>query len=116
MRIIKFRARPHISELANQYHVRNSKFIRGFYYQHDGKHYIIDKDETWQINPDTLQQFVGFDKNGRDVYEGDVIDNPFLSPLGFPVGSPLSVQLTVDLVDIHGNHFYPTLPNFRWLP
>ena len=30
----------------------------------------------WEVDPDSVAQLVGRDKNGREVYEGDIVWNP----------------------------------------
>ena len=66
------------------------------------------------VDFDTVAQLLGRDEYGQEIYEGDVIDYTAESPLGFPVGLPLSAQLAVVLVDKFGKHYFAP-KKFRWL-
>lgn len=33
-------------------------------------------DGWWLVAPDSVSQFVGYDKNGAEIYEGDKVRNP----------------------------------------
>lgn len=59
MRTIKFRG-ARMSDGATIY---------GYYHVRAGDAYIDD----WRVKPETVAQFVGFDANGDEVYEGDLV-------------------------------------------
>ena len=73
MRTIKFKAKR----------LFDSKWVCGYFYQENDNTYIIEdcqKDSPlnrnipYKVDPTTVCQFTGFlDKNGREIYEGDVL-------------------------------------------
>lgn len=52
-----------------------------------------------EIEPDSQKQLVGFDNQGREVYQGDVF---YYSP----EGRPISAELVVVLADNNGHSYY----------
>lgn len=73
MRTIKFKGKS----------VDSGEWIEGYYYKECDNTYIIEdrqkksmlnRNEAVLIAPSTVCQFTGFfDKNGKDIYEGDVL-------------------------------------------
>lgn len=74
MREIKFRGHA-LHDSCGQ---KVDKFVFGDLCQGDGRITILDWDDgdNYEVEPETVAQLVGYDTNGKEVYEGDEIYNP----------------------------------------
>ena len=94
--------------------IETGKFFYGDLIQSEKDFFIREQTPDPTINilhkvdPFSIAQFVGIDENGNEIYEGDVIE--------FYHGEPLSIHLTVELVDKYQKHFFPPVINYSWLP
>lgn len=72
MRQIKFRGR-HIKNAVRNSRVAPGEMVYGGYAVLLGEPHIIFDSVAWQVEPDSVQQLIAVDKNGKDIYEGDKV-------------------------------------------
>lgn len=71
-------------------------------------HWIYNSnDRNYPVDPDSVAQLVGYDKDGREVYQGDVIE--------YRDGEPLSAELTPCLADKYRRTYFSS-DIIRWEP
>ena len=54
-------------------------WVVGFYYQDlfngEMKHFIRNSEMIWEVMPETVGKFIGYDTNDLEIYEGDILRN-----------------------------------------
>lgn len=81
MREIKFKAKT-----------SDGEWVGGYYVKSCVDDYIVNDEHSHEIDPNTLCQFTGLtDKNGKEVYEGDIVKHKSSS-----YENPLEVEWICD--------------------
>ena len=92
MRTIKFRAKNLDGEWVYGFYVEEERqTFNGF----EKKHFIVNDGYDY-VNPDTVGQFTGlYDKDGKEIYEGDIVKAPYLDPIFGDVVNNMFVNIVV---------------------
>lgn len=49
--------------------------VFGYYVRENGIDFIIEEGEEIEVRPGSVKQFLGYDKDGNELYEDDVVTN-----------------------------------------
>ena len=121
MRTIKFRGKC-IDETTD-----NGKWIVGSLLQDDNGIFMIvcfvDHHEQWyRVDPDTVGQYTGLkDRNGKDIYEGDIISGSNGSINGYEWPFVLQIEWDEEACrfntprwrDMNKTHYYDVIGNIH---
>ena len=98
----------------------NNSWVFGYFYEENGNTYIIEnrqkesmlnRNVTYEVDPSTVCQFTGLkDCEGKEVWEGDIIEDTYKTEIIFDQGSFL-----IHSIDNNGEEtFHPLFNYIEW--